>query len=134
VALQLSAPAIPSFAPAIEDIRQQIHHLLPPSFLTDTPDRWLMEIPRFLRAIQLRLDKLSTTGHSRDAQRMAEVQPFWQAYQLQVIGKSLVNTDQMEQFRWMIEEFRVSQFAQELKTSVPISAPRLQKQWALVRK
>src|SRR4029453_17675133 len=64
VALQLSAPAIPAFAPAIEDVKQQIIQLLPPLFLTNTPDRWLAEVPRFLKAIQLRLEKLSATGHS----------------------------------------------------------------------
>ncbi len=136
IALQLSRPSIPAFAPAIQDIQQQLAGLLPPGFLTKTPDVWLAQYPRFLKAISLRLQKLVTTGHTKDAQKLAELAPFWQAY----IDRTKRNAEQnladpaLDQFRWMIEEFRVSLFAQELKTSIPISAKRLEKQWESVRK
>ena len=136
VALQLSRPQIPAWSPAIRDVQEQIAHLLPAGFLTKTPDRWLAHYPRYLKAVELRLQKLSTTGHTRDAQKMAEVAPFWQAYLQESARRreQRVADPDLEQFRWMIEELRVSLFAQELRTSIPVSVKRLEKQWELVKK
>jgi ATP-dependent helicase HrpA len=136
VALLLSRPSIPAFAEAIKDVREQIAHLLPKGFLTTTPDEWLIHLPRFLKGIATRLGKLSTAGHSRDADRMAELLPFWQAYLAasQAHRQRGFVDPELQRFRWMIEEFRISLFAQELKTSIPISAKRLEKQWEAVRK
>jgi ATP-dependent helicase HrpA len=136
IALQLSKPAIPAFAPAMADVREQLAHLLPRGFLTATPDQWLMQFPRFLKGIQLRLQKLVTAGHTRDAQSMAELTPLWQGY----LEREKHNREHgtfdpaLEQYRWMLEELRVSLFAQELKTSIPVSPKRLEKQWEMVRK
>lgn len=136
VALELSRPTIPAFAPAIADIREQLAHLMRPGFITETPDCWLAHYPRWLKAIAVRLEKLKTVGHTRDAERQAEVRPFWEAY----LDRSRRNREQglvdanLDLFRWMIEEFRVSLFAQELRTAIPISAKRLEKQWELVKK
>lgn len=135
-ALLLSRPAIPAWAAAIADVRDQLAHLMPKGFLTTTPDAWLLHFPRFLKAVQVRIGKLATAGHTRDAQHMAEVMPLWQAY----LGLAKRNREQrvfdpnLEQLRWMIEELRVSLFAQELKTSIPVSGKRLEKQWELLRK
>jgi ATP-dependent helicase HrpA len=136
VALQLNKPTIPAFGPTIHDVRQQLAHLMPKCFLTTTPDAWLLHYPRFLKAILLRLQKLTTAGHSRDATYLAELTPFWTAYVERLKHKRAHNIHDaaLEHFRWMLEEFRVSLFAQELKTSIPISAKRLEKQWELVRK
>jgi ATP-dependent helicase HrpA len=136
VALQLGKPTIPAFAVAIQDVRQQLAHLIPKDFLTTTPDAWLLHYPRFLKAILLRLQKLTTAGHSRDAAYMAELTPFWTAYleRLKHNRAHNIHDPALDHFRWMLEEFRVSLFAQELKTSIPISAKRLEKQWELVRK
>ena len=136
VALQLNKPSIPAFAAAIQDVRQQLAHLMPKGFLTTTPDAWLVHYPRFLKAVLARVQKLSTAGHTRDATYMAELTPFWTGYVERVKHNRANNVQDpaMEHFRWMLEEFRVSLFAQELKTSMPISAKRLEKQWELVRK
>ncbi|HEX2970753.1 MAG TPA: ATP-dependent RNA helicase HrpA [Tepidisphaeraceae bacterium] len=136
VALLLSKPTIPAFAPSIADIKDQLAHLMPKGFLTTTPDAWLMHYPRYLKAIQSRIQKLSTAGHTRDAQHLAEVTPFWQAYlaRAKQNQQEKIHDPQLELFRWMIEELRVSLFAQELKTAIPVSPKRLEKQWELVRK
>ncbi len=136
VALALARPVIAAWQPAIADVREQLAHLLPRGFLTNTPDQWLAHFPRYLKAIELRLGKLITTGHSKDAAKMAELQPFWRSYlQRQAAASSEGVIDpELTQFRWMIEEFRVSLFAQELKTSIPISAKRLERQWQIVQR
>ena len=136
IALHLAKPTIPAFATAVHDVRQHLAHLMPKGFLTTTPDAWLLQYPRFLKAILLRLQKLTTAGHSRDATYMAELTPFLTAYVERLKHNRAHNIvdPALHHFRWMLEEFRVSLFAQELKTSIPISAKRLEKQWELVRK
>jgi ATP-dependent helicase HrpA len=136
VALLLGRPVIPAWQIAIDDVRDQLAQLMPKGFLTTTPDSWLVQFPRFLKAIQTRLAKLTTAGHTRDAQHLAEIAPLWQAYVAQAkrSREEGVIDANLEHFRWMIEELRVSLFAQELKTSIPVSAKRLEKQWELVRK
>ena len=74
-----------------------------------------------------RLDKL-LSDPMRDRQWMAEVQPHWQRY----LSHANNHTSQeLQHYRWMIEEYRMSLFAQGLKTAYPISAKRLEKQWKL---
>jgi ATP-dependent helicase HrpA len=136
VALQVSRPVIPAFGPAIKDVKEQLGHLLSAGFVTSTPDEWLIHFPRFLKAIFVRLQKLGTTGHSRDAERMTQVSRFWQGW-LERDKKNRQQTIRdanLDLFRWMIEELRVSLFAQELKTSMPVSVKRLEGQWEKVRK
>lgn len=135
-ALLLQRPPIPAWVPSVADVKNQLAHLLFKGFLTATPDERLQHFPRYLKAVQLRLQKLATTGHTKDQQKLAELQPFWQAY----VDRARRNREQniidaaLCEFRWMLEEYRVSLFAQELRAAIPISAPRLEKQWALVRK
>ncbi len=135
-ALQLAKPAIPAWAEAIADVRQQLSYLMVKGFLTHTPDEWLTHYPRYLKGIEMRLQKLATAGHTRDGQRMAEVSPLWQAWlqQSKTNRENHVSDGNLDVFRWMLEELRVSLFAQELKTAVPVSPKRLEKQWELVRK
>jgi ATP-dependent helicase HrpA len=72
----------------------------------------------------------------RDAEKLAEIAPLWQGYLER--GKrhreQHIHNPELELYRWMIEELRVSLFAQELKTSIPVSVKRLEKQWEKVRK
>ena len=100
-------------------------------FMTITPDQWLVQYPRFLRAIEVRLGK-----PGRDPQKLAEISPFWQGYleRSKRHREQHIHDPELETFRWMIEELRVSLFAQELKTSIPVSVKRLEKQWEKVRK
>ena len=118
-------------SPMVKDVKEQLAHLLAAHFMTITPDQWLVQYPRFLRAIEVRLGK-----PGRDPQKLAEISPFWQGYleRSKRHREQHIHDPELETFRWMIEEPRVSLFAQELKTSIPVSVKRLEKQWEKVRK
>ncbi|HVZ43251.1 MAG TPA: ATP-dependent RNA helicase HrpA [Ramlibacter sp.] len=111
------------------DAAQQLQRLMPGRFLADTPWPRLQHLPRYLRAITLRLDKLRTDP-ARDAQSMGEVRPQEQRYWRLVAERKGAVDARMEDLRWLLEELRVSLFAQELKTPQPVSVKRIEKVWA----
>lgn len=110
---------------AVNDIREQLSFLVYQGFVHDTPDEALKRLPVYCQAAGIRLDKL-LTDPAKDRQRMAEVKPHWQKF-ISKVNK--IETEAFYEYRWMLEEFRISLFAQELKTAYPISAKRLEKQW-----
>lgn len=124
----------PAWDRALRDMHAQLGSLVTPHTLTRTPFRWLRGVPRFLRAIDVRLDRLRT-GVDRDTRAMAEVH-VWQRRLAERAARhaheGVVDPNLIE-FRWLHEEFRVSLFAQELKTSVPVSPKRLEKAWEKIR-
>ena len=111
---------------AVKDIREQLGYLVYQGFVHHTPDETLQRLPIYFRAIGSRLDKLKTDP-AKDRQRQMEVQPHWQRYLYNI---QRADQPAMQHYRWMIEEFRVSVFAQEIGTAYPVSAKRLDKQWA----
>ena len=111
------------------DIAQQLQRLVPRRFLADTPWASLQHLPRYLKAVGLRLDKLRSDA-ARDAQRLAELRPQEQRYWRLVAERKGTVDDRMQEFRWLLEELRVSFFAQELRTPQPVSIKRLDKLWA----
>jgi ATP-dependent helicase HrpA len=127
-----ASPALPAEASA--DIRQQLDHLICPGFLLGTPDRWLREYPRYLEAIRLRLERLARAP-LKDRQKAAILRPWWQDYLrfASHVNASAAPTELME-YRWLLEEFRVSLFAQELKTALPVSVERLKTLHARIEK
>jgi ATP-dependent helicase HrpA len=132
---RLSQDFPPLLLPAARDLRDQLARLVPPRFLVRTPAHWLRHLPRFLRGMQIRLQKLFNAGLARDAAAAAELAPLWKLYvereqQHQARG---LHDPALAQFRWMLEELRVSLFAQELKTSVPVSVKRLEAMWEQVQ-
>jgi ATP-dependent helicase HrpA len=114
--------------PVSADIQSQLQGLVHKRFIADNEYSQLAHFPRYLKAINVRIEKLRGNP-ARDAQLMAE----WQnaAVQFQRISKQPgKNLDpRMTEFRWLLEELRVSLFAQELRTPMPVSAKRLQKVW-----
>jgi ATP-dependent helicase HrpA len=122
-----------SWAEAVSDIREQLDHLVYPGFLTQTPYQWLQHLPRYLRAIELRVEKLSYSS-DKDRQRLSDIARLWDNCRKRWEKNSErgLYDPELETFRWMLEELRVSQFAQELKTSVPVSLKRLEAQWQRV--
>jgi len=91
----------------------------------------LQHIPRYLKALKLRLDKYPNSVE-RDAKSAQTVQMIWQRWQDKVSNLRKANAEvsaALEDYRWLIEELRVSLFAQELKTPFPVSAKRLDKIW-----
>ncbi len=133
--LALAGVTFPSWRYAAEDVEQQLAHLTEGRFLAETPWACLLHYPRYLRAAQLRLEKLGHGGLPRDQQRHAEFQPHWREY----LDRAALHREQrildpeLAQYRWMLEEYRVALFAQELGTAVQVSPKRLDKQWSLVR-
>jgi ATP-dependent helicase HrpA len=123
------AQAAKSFPQAAEDVRQQLARLLRPHWLAETPWARLQHFPRYLKAALLRLEKLRADP-ARDARLMAELAPLLAGW----LRAPRPLATELEQFGWLLEELRVSLFAQELKTPVPVSAKRLAKLWQSIRK
>ncbi len=123
-------PAFKAHAAAVADIDAQLKRLLGKHFVVATPFERLQHYPRYLKAIVVRLDKLKAAPQ-RDAQLMAEYGPLWTNYERRAIQLAKLGAvdPQVEQFRWLLEELRVGLYAQELRTPVPVSVKRLQKQW-----
>jgi ATP-dependent helicase HrpA len=118
-----------ALAPAAADIRAQLAWLAPAGFLLTTPWERLREFPRYLQAIEQRLEKLPLNPR-RDAQLAAEIAPLETRYRERVKAERGLKPPGDDEFRWLLEEFRVSLFAQALKTRVPVSARRLEDAWA----
>jgi ATP-dependent helicase HrpA len=116
-----------------DDLAAQLDGLMAPYFLADTPARWRKHLPRYLRAALARWEK---RGQKRDAELAAQVraaaEPLerWRAAQPPDWPWPPAVTD----YRWLLEEFRVSLFAQPLGTAQPVSAKRLEQAWARAEK
>lgn len=132
---KLSRDFPPMLLPAAGDLREQLGRLVHRGFVARTPTRWLRHLPRYLKAMQVRLNRLFNAGLARDAAAAQQLAPLWRAFveREQVHKARGVYDPAMEQFRWMLEELRVSLFAQDLKTSVPASVKRLEKMWEQVQ-
>ena len=113
---------------ATADCAQQLQRLMPKHFMTTTPWPQLQHCPRYLKAITLRLDKYRADP-ARDAQRLAELKPLEQKYWRLVAERKGQTDARMQEFRWLLEELRVSFFAQALRTPQPVSVKRLEKVW-----
>lgn len=112
-------------------LRLRLQTLLAPGFATRTPWAQWPRLPIYLKAMTLRLEKYSGNP-SRDAAREADIQELeqmWQEKTDSLIKQGLPISDGLAGFKWMIEELRVSLFAQELKTPYPVSVKRLLKVW-----
>lgn len=121
-----------AFSAAVRDINQQLANLIATGFLNSIPFLWLRQLPRYLKAIKHRLERLPR-DQKRDQQSMQAVARYWELYQTEVAdADSSTLTDELQTYRWMLEEYRVSLFAQSLGTQVPVSSQRLDKQWAKI--
>jgi len=116
------------------DLRIQLDNLLGSAFLLETPWARLTSYPRYFTAIERRLEKLTRGGGAQDAGAFKQIAPFWNQYA--AAATSLREhggfDPELEQYRWLIEELRVSLFAQELGTAEKVSPQRLEKQWQKV--
>ena len=113
---------------ATADCTQQLQRLMPKNFMAATPWLQLQHCARYLKAVTLRLDKYRADP-ARDALRMAEIKPQEQRYWRLVAERKGAQDARMLEFRWLLEELRVSFFAQELRTPQPVSIKRLEKAW-----
>ena len=114
-----------------EDVAAQLGGLVGKRFVTGTPWAQYAHLPRYLKAIVGRLEKLRADP-ARDAKLMAELKPMEQRYQRRLAERKGIADARLEDFRWQLEELRVSLFAQELRTPQPVSVKRLEKVWAQI--
>ena len=115
-------------------MRQRLQTLLTAGFATRTPWAQWPRLPIYLKAMTLRLEKYSGNP-ARDAAREADIQELeqmWQEKTDSLVKQGLPISDDLAAFKWMIEELRVSLFAQELKTPYPVSVKRLLKEWSAI--
>jgi ATP-dependent helicase HrpA len=111
-----------------DDIAAQLQRLVPRRFVAATPWAQLGHLPRYLKAVVMRLDKWRADP-VRDAQRLAELRPLEQRWQRALAERRGTIDARLDEFRWLLEELRVSLFAQELRTPQPVSVKRLEKVW-----
>ncbi|MDO4586396.1 MAG: ATP-dependent RNA helicase HrpA [Planctomycetia bacterium] len=119
------------FPEAALEASEHLKRLLPSCFYLTTSWKWLKEFPRFLLAISMRFEKLKAGGSIPDQQFMNELHFYQNQYQIMQLRhqNAGILDSELECFRWMLEEYRVSLFAQQLGTSLKISSVRLEKQW-----
>ena len=124
--MQLQLKRLPPDSPLVHDIRQQLEYLLYHGFIRYTPYKHLQNFERYLKAILYRIEKMQ-----HDPVKIQQVQKYalkyWKDVGLRM--KQRVVTPETEAFRWMLEELRVSLYAQQLKTPYPVSVQRLDKAW-----
>ena len=112
------------------EIEEQLRHLFEPEFMRDVSMAQLLHFPRYLKGIVLRLNKARLGSMERDIEHARAIRPLWQ--------NALKLKDWLEpkaaEYRWMVEELRVSLFAQELRTPLPVSVKRVTKAWEELEK
>jgi ATP-dependent helicase HrpA len=114
----------------VQDVKAARDRLVYPGFISHTPWERLEHIPRYLKGYALRLQKYHANAE-RDQKHAVTVQVLWSNYEARAKADRDAgrHDSNLEEFRWLVEELRVSLFAQELKTPMPISAKRLQRFW-----
>lgn len=127
-AVQKKMPQAKTFAQAHADLQQQLQRLMGKRFVTDTPYAQLAHFPRYLKGMALRIDKLKADS-ARDARLQGELAPLLQNYQRATAQRRDAGDTRLDEFRWLLEELRISLFAQELRTPMPVSVKRLYKVW-----
>ena len=121
----LQAPLMGYGKANYDDLRDQLENLVHPGFVRALSKARLAHYPRYLKAMRLRAERLRVDA-SRDQARLLAVQGYWREY-LRLRASGETATAELEELRWLIEELRVSVFAQELKTAEAVSPKRLQK-------
>jgi ATP-dependent helicase HrpA len=127
-ALPKKLQGIKAHAQAAADMQSQLQALIGKRFVIETDYTQLAHFPRYLKAINVRIDKLRADP-ARDQRLMAEWNTVALPWQRAQKGGAAKNDPKMAEFRWLLEELRVSLFAQELRTPMPVSVKRLQKVW-----
>ncbi len=128
---QLRTMGLPAIY-AAEDIRNQLDWLFASETLSGVTDETISHYPRYIKAIQVRVEKL-TVQQSKDRQHIAEISDLLSGCREALVEDQPLSSDleaALLDYCWLVEEYRVSLFAQQLKTKVPVSLKRLNKRWA----
>ena len=113
---------------------QQLHELVHPRFLETTPWPWLIQLPRYMTCMRMRLDRLNSGGLNKEQTMLQD----FARYYLRFVERRHEHAKQnhidpmLDHYRWMLEEFRVSLFAQKLGTAITVSGPKLDEHWQKV--
>ena len=130
-AIQKKLPSIRAHDHALSDINEQLASLIDKSFITDNPLERLKHFPRYLKACSIRIDKCRNDPQ-RDKTQLASwhqaATPYFR-FLKEHRRQSATNDPKIAEYRWQLEELRVSLFAQELRTPFPVSVKRLLKVW-----
>jgi ATP-dependent helicase HrpA len=129
------------FEPLIAQLSEQFEFLTGREFFLQTPWPWLQQYLRYCEAIQIRWNKAQQGGLARDSRLNEDVHRHWrrlleldlQARRQHPQGWPFVPAPAIQNYRWLVEEYRVSVFAQQLKTAVPVSVKRLEEAWEKAR-
>jgi ATP-dependent helicase HrpA len=119
-----------NWMPSVLDIREQLDGLVFRGFLQQIPYEHLKEYPRYLKAVDMRAEKLFHAA-GRDQERMREMACLYRKWkERSAAARAAGRRDpRLEQIRWLLEELRVSLFAQQLGTAVPVSLKRIETRW-----
>ncbi len=131
VRAHLGVLAGPAFAPVRDSVQDQLGDLLGPGWIRNTPDGWWAQLPKYVRAIGRRLER-ARGDVERDRKLQSQCEPYAQQVRRLKLSADLdMPSIERERLRWMLEEFRLSLFAQDLRTLMPVSARRLDEQLQL---
>ena len=125
--LETAAPAEDIY----DAVETQLAWLVFPGFLKAVPPERLKHYDRYLRGVRVRIDR-ARSNPSGDRAKESRVSPYWERYREAILGKGpkIANRDALAEYRWMVEEFRVSVFAPEVRAAIPVSEKRLDAKWA----
>lgn len=126
IAKQVKGNVNPRWLASVADIRTQLDQLISKDFVRLTPEEWFKQLPRYLQGLEKRLAKIDVDP-SKDQKAIREIQPILDAYEALAEEPAYQNHPGLVEIRWLIEELRLSLFAQPMKTLKPVSIQRLQK-------
>ncbi len=126
LAKRLKGSINPRWLGSLSDIKAQLKGLVDGQFIQNTPDPWFDQIIRYLKGIEVRLDKIEQNP-SKDLLMIRQIQPVLEAYERLINDPVYQRHPSLIELRWWIEELRISLFAQPMKTLKPISIKRIEK-------
>lgn len=123
-----------ALAHSMADLKFQLQNLVYPGFLVASPAQWLERFSVYFEAAEIRMEKMPREM-GREREFLHTIEPLWARYasKLEQQKRQGVKDPELELYRWMLEEFRVSFFAQQLGTAMTVSVKRLDKQWEKTR-
>lgn len=116
----------PRWLASVADVQQQLEALVSKDFVRTTPEEWFKQITRYLKALEVRLDKIEQDP-SKDQLAIRQIQPLLKTYHAFAQEPAYQEQPGLVEIRWLLEELRISLFAQPMKTLMPISIPRIEK-------
>ena len=131
--LQKKLTTVKNQSAAFDDMQSQVRELVGRDFVRDTPYQQFVHLPRYLRAVAVRIDKLRAEP-LRDQRWQAEIAPLESRWRKTVQARRGQVDPQLAEYFWLLQELRVAIFAQELRTPMPVSVKRLNKVWETLQR